>query len=180
MEIAELIQTDFLNAESNLLKEVDFILNNELNENQIESINILRKNGFVSFKQSSDLFKNERLKKEKKEINEFKKFFNGYKCISQSTLDFILEKYDLIINEPKKFTSQIPLEASKYILDCNNKIKQSNMCFDYYIVAPKEMFNAKLEVNLDPIILANRRNSSFYTIVYAWGVEKNILNSEEI
>jgi len=183
MEIAVKIQTDFLESEKNLLRVVDEILKNDFSKEQKESIAFLEKVGFRNFEQLRDLVKNQNLKKEKNQIEEIRPFFKGFKFIGESGIDAILEKYNLIMREPKEFTSNIPLEAVNYIKDFTEKSKKVNIdynVFDFYIIAPKEMFNPKLRTNDDPIIVACRRNTRAYIMVYAWGAEINILNNEEI
>lgn len=177
------IQTEFLKAEDNLLRMVDEIISNDFSKDQIESIGFLKSLGFINFEQSRDLIKKQNLKEEKNQIMELKPFFKGFKFIGQSGINSILEKYNLIIGEPKKFTSNIPLEAVSYIKDFTEKANKVDLdfnAFDFYIVAPKEMFNSKLQVKENPIIVAYRRNTRAYVIVYAWGAEINILNNEEI
>ena len=109
--IAEKIQTDFLVSESDLQNQIDKLLNSDYSSEEKEKINQLAKFGFTNFEQRRDVVKLENLRTEKKQIEEIKPFFNGYKFISQSNLNFILNKYGLLINEPEKFTSKIPLES---------------------------------------------------------------------
>lgn len=124
---AEDIHQEFDNAQDELLREAEEILDNTVIEDKNE-YNELVKLGFTSVgkvKETKQKIEDvEKLDKLAKKIKYYKEKYPGQKFITEEKLNFICKKYGLVIGIPRDFIGNIPPKNRKEMIDF--KLNDSN------------------------------------------------------
>lgn len=103
-------------------------------------------------------------------------FFDNYQNTTQSAIDALLEKYDLVMKESDLFVPEFPkdaIDAIKKYTGVVNRVTGKKPKF--YVIATSDNFKS-LDRKRDPILLAQSPFGFFWQILGAWDKEMQLLS----
>ncbi len=106
-----MVHKDFDTAEDRILKKVHKILNAKVNEDKVDSLELLGFTGSKGYLDGAKKLKKKRdIKVSSELIDKVKQYFPEYKIITRMELNSICTKYGLVFTESQHFIGEIPTE----------------------------------------------------------------------